>query len=636
MTEYQIALDKNGDGFICLDAKPGDPLNLLPHAIEYAPLNFEFTGSASGSLDWLETAYGTRCFHVLYSGTGVGALNLGKIGGTVNTMPVSASTLYSAGVWVRGLADYTALPLDLKIVNQSGGLIAASSQGPGTSWTRQTVTFTTGAGDTHIYISLEKPAGHPTMEIETTGYMLVAGSTLPDGFNTGAVSDLDDFITPDVLSLHWRIGFAQPYEAVSSPTTGAIVVDNRSGAYSPELAAMSLDPGTPVRIRVIHNAETITLFAGLIASVEPETGSLAGRRASIHLAGAEQQLAHAHVLTPLRVNVKAGEVIAAALNHPALNRFNRALDNGVSTFAYVGDTWAGGIPALRAIRQIVEAERGRFFTDRHGHLIFHDRDHAAPSPAAVFEDAFEALTYAYGEALVNQVRVAIRPRAVGSAGSVIWTLRTPQRIPPGECRTITAQFHDSAGNPMGAVNLITPAAGTDYSANTAADGSGTDVTAQVNVTIPAGGANGSAVILDICNTSAADAYLLAGAQIRGTPLLQGDTMHIEKSDMASAIQHGLRALDVNLPYFVTAEEAEDLAQAVLDRFQTPSGAAKTLALSQRTRFDDALALTLFDTITVTETRTGHTGDYALIAEEHAVDVGGHRHTVTWLLEPIPS
>lgn len=633
---YQVALDKNGDGFICLDSLPGDALNLLPHAIEYAPLSFDTSSSTTAALHSDETLYGLRRFRITFTGSGAGAFDLGKVGGTIDSIPVSASSPYSVGVWVRGITDYTALPLDLNVYNQSGGLIASVSQGPGVDWTRHTVTFTTGVSDTHIYISLEKPAGHPSMEVNATGYMLVAGDTLPDAFNTGAASDLDDAITPDVVAMHWRLGFAKPYDAVSAPTVGRIIVRNRDGAYSPELAAITLDPGTPVRIRVTLDSQTFTLFTGAIRSVEPETGSLAGRTATIYLTGPEQRLADVRILTPLLVNTQAKAVIEAALNHPALNRHNRSLDDGVSTFAYVGDTWEDGIPSLRAIRRIVEAERGRFFSDRNGHLVFHDRAHAASSASATFADEFDALTYTYGETLVNHVRVAIRPRAVGSAGSVIWTLSTPQRIPPGECRTVTARLRDSAGNPMGATNVTAPVPTTDYSANTASDGSGTDVTAQVSVTIASGGTYASAITLEVCNASGADAYLLAGAQIRGTPLIQGDAMRVEAIDMPSVLQHGLHVLEYNLPYFVTAEEAEELAQAQVDRFKTPSGAVKTLTLSSRTRLPDALPLTLFDTITVTETRTGHSGDYAIIAEEHTVDLGGFRHVVTWLLEAIAS
>ena len=56
-------------------------------------------------------------------------------------------------------------------------------------------------------------------------------------------------------------------------------------------------------------------------------------------------------------------------------------------------------------------------------------------------------------------------------------------------------------------------------------------------------------------------------------------------------------------------------------------------MSGTSHLTQVLERTLFDRITIAETQTGHTADYFIIAEEHAVDLGGFRHTVSWLLEP---
>lgn len=633
MTDYAIGLDKNGDGFICMDAQPGDPLNLLTDAIELLPLNDEAVGSANVSLQYEATAYGLRLFSIVYPTAATGTFALGKTGTIINTIPVTPGKTYSTCAWMRGLANYGSYALQFRMFNQDDTLLADNSFVPATGWAQISLTFTAGVNDAYIYFSLRKPeASAVAMAVDLTGFMLVEGDTLPDGFNTGDPRDLDDFITPDVLKMRWRLGFAQPDDAVSSPTRGELVVRNVDGAYSPELAAITLDPGTPVQVRVSHEGQTLTLFSGMIAHVAPEPGDLAGRTATIHLNGPEHPLDETTVLTPLLTNTSAGSVITAALNHPALNRFNRTLDTGVSAFAYVGDTWSDGIPARQAIRQIVEAERGRFFTDRHGYLIFHDRNHAVPASSATFANAFDALTYHYGDRIVNHVRVRVRPRSIGSSGAVIWQGGTPQRIAAGTCQTITARLRDSTGSPMGATNVIAPVAVTDYSANTAADGSGTDITTQVSITLTTSGTYASALMLDICNTAAVDAYVWL--QVRGTPLMQADTLLVEASDLDSQLQYGVHRREFNLPYFVTITEAEELAQAIINARAQPSGAVKTLTLSNRTRFTDALTHTLFDVVTVTEGRTGHSADYCIIAEAHDIDLGGHRHQVTWVLEGV--
>ncbi len=627
----KVGLDKNGDGFICMDAKAGDPLNQLPEPLDLAQLTFEVTGSASAATDALQTDYGLQVFAITYIGLNIGAHHLGKNGTTINTIPVRANTTYTLGVWVRGITDYTAYPLTLRVFNQTSIQLGSSVQGHITEWSRQTVTLTTGANDTHVYFAMEKPAGHPAMKIETTGYLFVIGTTLPDGFNTGAASDLDDFITSDVLTMDWNLGFARAYDVVSAPTRGTIMLRNDDGDYAPEHTGISLNPGTPVRVRMTHNSQTYVMFTGLIDRVEPK-----GRTTALHLIGPEDHLKRHRIAMPLITNGSAKDVIKAALAQPALDRFNRLLDTGVSTFAYVGDTWSDGIRAHQVIAHVVEAERGRFFSNRKGEVIFYDRNHLDTSPAidATFVDDYEALTYVYGDALINQVRVRVRPRQVGSAGSVIWQLSTPQRVKTGECVTFTAHLHDLSGNPVGVIRVIPPVKRTDYRANTAADGSGADVTAQFTMTIPTEGVRGSAVILDVCNTSGSNAYLLAQTRLRGTPLIQGDSLLIEQTNFPSALAYGLNSLMIDLSVLGTTADAKEFAQAKLDAFAAPFGAVQSITLGNRSHYNEALSLGLFDAITITDSDTGHSANYYIIAEKHTLSHGGYRHQVTWLLEPV--
>lgn len=628
---YEIWLDKNGDGFICFDAQPGDPLNLFPGGVNLATLNTETDGAATVALKNGETAYGTRYFECAFTGAGFEQVFIGYDGTTADQIAVTPGATYSAAGWVRSLADATGLDLSFRILTPALTLIAGIQTTPDAAWSRYEVTFTVPAGVDDVVFALSTD---DMMTVQATGFMLVEGATLPTGYNSGDPRDLDDRITADVLDMRWEIGLREVYDSVSMPTRGEITLLNTTQAYSPEISTVTLAPGTMVRVRVVDDTQTHLLFTGWIDHVAPQAGDLGGRVATLHLHGPEDQLREVQVLTELRINVRAKGVIEAVLFNTAFDRFTRQLDEGVSLFAYAGDTWSDGIRASTAIRQIVEAERGRFFTDRAGHLVFYDRDHDYGASVASFEDAFEDVTYTYGEGLVNQVRVTVRPRQVGTPGSTLWELNTAQFIPAGQFRTITARLRDANGNSIGGTTFQSPLAYTDYTANTAADGSGTDVTADIFVRIAIGGFHGSAVTLDVLSFSGSDAYLQPGTRLRGTPLLQNDPILIEQTDWASVQAYGLHLLEFNLPYFVTVEEANTLAATELARRKTPFGAIKTLTLSRRAGYESALSLTLFDRISVSESHTAHQGEYLIIGEAHTIDLAGNRHEVTWLLEPI--
>ncbi len=466
----------------------------------------------------------------------------------------------------------------------------------------------------------------------------------------GAFTD----ISADVLALDWRLGLAAPYESAAAPSAARITVRSPAGAYSPERTP--LYPGTPVRIQSADGAAVRTHFTGLVRSVEPQPGDQGARTAVIHARGLEFDLDECRIRLPPLVNTRADAVIAAALDAAPLRRpvlkgrwlvgraghselgtntrlpglaLPRSLETGKTALAYVGDTWGDGIPAGEAVRQAAEAERGRFFISRQGTAVFYNRHHLLKdrTPQAVFADDMDGLAYSYGAGLVSRVRVRFSPRVVGAAESELWALGEPHRLPPGFSRII-ARFVESDGRPMGALEVLPPARGVDFSASSAADGSGANLSDQVTVMLRAAGF--SAAELDIHNRAVGPVYLWA--RLRGTPLYQGDPLVVERVNLYGQAVYGLESLDFNLPALDSAAQADQLARYELARRNLPRGVAASLTLSSPAHRPHILARTLFDRITIREAQTGQDADYFIVAEAHRVGLGGARHEVTWTLE----
>ncbi len=629
---YQVGLDKDGDGFIGWDVNTTDPPNLAPTPVTWQ--SFVMLPVNGGQISkWEETPYGTQIVDVSLD-PGAAAFYCWRSLAGVNTLPVTPGQTYTVGLWVRGGTAYPTVLTSLTVYNQTLTSRASQSISIAAGWAQFSVTFTAQAGDTHITLALEKPSLSPTISFDATGFMMVAGSALPATFNAGDPSaEAADDITDDVLTLKWRLGLARPYDVTAAPTRGEIVLENSAGTYSPERTTTTLAPGTRLMIRADDGGGMVRLFSGWISSVEVEPGQFSGRRVTLHLHGPERILDEARVLISLLLNASPTGILNTIFLREPLDRLNTQFQQSSTSFAYAGDTWADGIRAATAIEQVMTAERGRFYSQRDGTLTFLERGYTYGSSQHTFDDAFEDVAYVYGVGLVNEVRVLVRPRSLGTAGSTLWTLQTAQAIPAGECRTLLARFRDSNSASIGATSLVTPVATTDYTANSTNDGSGTDVTADVSITIVDGG-SASAAYLQICNTGTATAYLQPGTRLRGRPLFQEDTLLIEQRDDASIDAYGLYSLTFNLPYFVTVAEAEALADAILTARKTPRGTVEALHLSHRVGLSQALSRTLFDVITVKEAHTGHDADYLIIAEAHEVDLGGARHHVRWLLEQL--
>ncbi len=461
--------------------------------------------------------------------------------------------------------------------------------------------------------------------------------------NDDAAFALD--LTPVVIALRWRLG-------QDAPAAAAVTVRSADRAFSPESGGANLI-GRRLRIVSGSGAAQRVHFTGHVCRVEPQPGRRA-LTATLHAEGLDALLARASVRLPPLANVRAGQAIARLLDaawlrpwplagrwllgrpdHSALGRTTRLappgiarrLDAGQTVFAYIGDTWGEGVAALDAIRAVAAAERGRFFVDRAGCAVFLDRHRALRpgAPAAVFADDMDGLDYVYGADAAQAVRVRCLPRAVGAPGTTLWALPEAQRIAPGGRWHVTAVYRDEAGQPLGALTVIAPVPGHDYSASAAPDGSGTDLTAQVDVFLREAGA--AAARLEIRSRARQPVYLRL--QVRGTPLLRGAALTVEAASAASAAFYGPGALALDLPELDSLAQARGIARFELARRRTPRGRALTLALDGAR----ALALSLSDRVRVVEAQTGHAADYFIAAEAHEVDRGGSRHRVVWSLAP---
>lgn len=440
-------------------------------------------------------------------------------------------------------------------------------------------------------------------------------------------------ITAQVRKLHWRLGMQAPYQLMAGPAHCEVVLRNADGSASPALDDDGLlDPGTRLSITRLTEAGTQVLFAGRIVTVEPDMGAHGKRQTRILVSSAEAWLPEVVVRVPVMADVRSDVLLAAVLDTPPLDQLTRLLETGTQTFAYAGDQWDGGIRADTAVYQIVEAERGRYYTDRAGIMRFLARDTLASSPtaAATFDRIAERAAMRHGADVINRVRVHVRPRVLGTAGSTLWTLASAQKVRASGSLRLVVPLRDSQGRRAGATSVITPVPVTDYSANTAADGSGTDVTAQLTVTVLA--LEGSAAKLRFTNASGSPIYVLPGAKLRGTPLLGGQPAVIEVSDDTSAARFGPRLLEIDAPLIDSLDDADQTASLELARRAEPRSSVHTLTLSERVRYADALALTLFDAIRVIDPHTGTDALYWIVGETHEVTQGGARHTVTWTLE----
>lgn len=464
------------------------------------------------------------------------------------------------------------------------------------------------------------------------------------------------YLHADVIDIHFTQGMAAPYESMAVPGQLEVTLNNISQDYSPEVSALALLPGKWIKVIGNDGVANRVLWTGVIERYEPQAGTESPRHATIYAFTQEKQLQQLETRIEPQVDVTADEVLQVFFGPILLRRNNiddaaildlvgnaeldsvrladdvaSSFETGVTTFPYVGDTWGDGITIYDAIKQIVEAEHGRFFFNHFGEAIFLNRHRNLndTTSLATLDDDLLKVDYNFGGDVKNRVVLTMIPRVIGAAMTTLWTNTSSLRLAGGQNREMLARYRDSDKQPCGALVVIPPQPITDFTANTESDGSGIDATPYVNVVLLE--SDFSAAKIGLVNTLGITLYI-RGLTLRGTPLYRDDPLTLEQINYTSSNLYGPKTLKFNNPIISDIDEADQFVRYELARRDDPVGIVRSVEINTVDHPAPILELHLFSRITVNETQTGHAADYFIVGEEHWITLGGTKHRCKWLLE----
>ncbi|MCY4072493.1 MAG: hypothetical protein OXG60_14465 [Chloroflexi bacterium] len=474
-----------------------------------------------------------------------------------------------------------------------------------------------------------------------------------DRNHDGRFLDLDEDLARNVLELTWRLGLRQPYDSIADYGTAQIALRNAQGSFSPERER--LDIGTGVQIACQDGGQRVILFTGFISRVSVDAGDWSEGRSVIHVQDIQPWLeASPARLSPIS-NVSADTVIDRLLDGALVRRavvagyciidvpghdridsirvfppqnLGRRLQAGKTRFAYVGDWWDETTSIRRAIRDLAESERGRFYINRGGDAVFLNRHQTLVREAlsATFVDDMKGMVYAYGDQHINRFSLLMTPREVGKGGTTLWQLARAERIRARTSLDLNLRFADELGRPVGLLEFERLGAAFHRDE----EGERSAIRDKISARIIEIGF--TSLVVRVENNSARDVFL-TDLRVIGKPLYRRDPLELTISDGGGIHLHGLKHLTLDLPALSDIATAQAFASYELARRKHPAGTVRELRLDARRR-PSARRLTLFDRIRISETRTGHQNqEYFIIGEEHQVSQGGAQHEIRWTLEP---
>lgn len=379
-TTYNLLIDWDRDGFFCQGVLPSDPLNLIPNPVTWNGLPFQTitSGSTAGlsdnttSFGDYQDLYGTQELFVDTGGDSGGGVYIGRDPNTsaVATIAVLPLTDYVVRVAVRLSFTVGTAQLTMNVRDQNNVQLGALTFTPSTIYATHDVTFTTLDSSTFIFIGIRKSITDDQTAFFATGVLMVPGSTAPDRFNAGALSNAYDDIISLCESITASYGIPQYTEAVAPAASMTVIASNVNGELSPENppadrslgavntvapvietavtigTAITGDDGTwrgtsffsrgvLARLQAVGEGSpppTYHLWIGTLDSVTATVGAFGERRATLTFTDPTPRLSSAQYYPALMEDVTTDEALSAFF------------DAGELAYPYPGAFWLLGVP----------------------------------------------------------------------------------------------------------------------------------------------------------------------------------------------------------------------------------------------------------------------------------------------------
>lgn len=341
---------------------------------------------------------------------------------------------------------------------------------------------------------------------------------------------------------------------------GTVILDNTDKRYTPNyhpVIGSYILPNRPMKVYLGFDGDLIPAIYGI--SENPQT-DVVKRRTKISFYDYLEFIDGYELETTKFVDKRTDEILSDLLLAMGFVAEQFVLDTGLNTigFAY----YERGTKAGNAIRELVQAEEGFFYQDELGLLRFDNRRKYIEAPYTVTQaiiTASQILDWQElsNENIINRVEVEAYPREVQDI-TEIWRSGGAVEVPAGATDfTIWANFTDPADS---IEDLIED---TDYIANSASDGSGTDLTSNITITQTK---FVTSCKLEIANIGAT-AYLTF-LRLRGNSAIVVDEIVEIYEDTASQEIYGTNKLVVKNDKITSESFAYYLARALVEKYKS--------------------------------------------------------------------
>jgi hypothetical protein len=246
-----------------------------------------------------------------------------------------------------------------------------------------------------------------------------------------------------------------------------------------------------------------------------------------------------------------------------------------------------------------------------------DGDDPAPtvtgniSETVLIDNTMTDLDVEYGANLINTMQFTAFPKEVDAAATtILFKLSQPILLASGETQTLIAAYTDPSGGgrKVNGMDMVTPAATTDYLFNTLANGTGSNITANLTVTASYGA---EGVTYTLTNNYSTAGYITK-LQARGKGIYNYNSISYTAENTTSCNEHGVVSRNISQPYQVTLAHGTSKAESIVMREKQPRTVLDTVyftANNSNHLMSAFLNIDVGDAVEIKESQTGIDGQY---------------------------
>ena len=425
-------------------------------------------------------------------------------------------------------------------------------------------------------------------------------------YPNGSRSDITPYFVG--CSARWGMRTNSPTDRVADVGSMDVTLKNTNGEFTPGHANClnGWKKGIFVVLSITYDGASYVRFRGTVERIRFDAGTKGPRLAYITVLdwmkfGTITNFSSAATESDIASDDAILAVAGTFIDYP----YSARLDAGVHTFETAFDTGSSSTKAMTEFTKITNSEFGYLYEQKKYEytpsLVFENaiaRNGLRPltpfiTPSAIsdsfllLESSGELLlesggelpventtttlrsdndmisvSVVNGERQVNSVKVVAYPRIVSASASAVYTMSVPQWLGPAYPMTFRVNYWDAASGQYVTIdpaNIIAPVATTDYAVNRYPDGSGTDMTASITVSVTA-----YTTYADIAITNGLDyAGYITKFQLRGYKTETGQTIEAVIVNADSVSEYSYQNAEICQPYQTTTASGEAAAKTIV-------------------------------------------------------------------------